>query len=79
MLVYVDCLFRRGDALVDDFSCFVGGLVVSLSCFSKSLEEDLPCGPKLRVLVEVVVLDVVELAAFKTVKALMEAFFLSTS
>ena len=60
-------------------SCFVDGLLVSLSCFGKSLKDDLPCGPELGVLVEVVVLDVVELAVFKTVESLRGAFFFSTS
>ena len=66
-IVYVDCLFCGSD-----------GLVVGLSCFGKSLDEDLPCGPKLGVLVEVVVLDVMEMAAFKTVEALRGALFFST-
>ena len=78
-LVYVDCLFRGGDGLVGGLYCFADGLVVGFSCFWKSLEDDLPCGPKLGVLEEVFVLDVVELATFKTVEALMGAFFFSTS
>ena len=56
---------------------FEDGLVGGLSCFSESLEEELPCGPKLGILVEVAVLDGVELAAFKTVEVLRETFFFS--
>ena len=44
-----------------------------------SFEEDLYCGPKLGVLVDLVELDGVGATLFKTVEALRGAFFSSTS
>ena len=47
-------------------------------CGGDSFEEDLRCGPKLGVLVDLVALDEVGVT-FKTVEALRGAFFFSTS
>ena len=61
----------RGDclALTVLFCCGCGG---------DSFEEDLRCGPELVVLVDLVELDGVGVT-FKTVEALRDAFFFSTS
>ena len=56
-------MFRGGDGLEDGLSCFADGLVVGLSRFGETLEEDLHCSPILGVLVEVVVLEMMELAS----------------
>ena len=47
-------------------------------CGGDSFEEDLRCGPKLGVLVDLVELDEVGVT-FKTVEALRSAFFFSAS
>ena len=67
--------------------CCVGdghddGLVVVLFCRGDSFEEDLRCGPKLEVFVDLVELDEVDGAdvpLFKIVEPLRGAFFFSTS
>ena len=61
----------RGDCLVVTvLFCHGGG--------GDSFEEDLRCGPKLGVLVDLVELDGVGVT-FKTVEALRGAFFFATS
>ena len=62
----------RGDCLVVTvLFCRGGG--------GDSFEEDLRCGPKLGVLVDLVELDGVGATLFKTAEALRGAFFFSTS
>ena len=61
----------RGDGLVLDFFCRGGG--------GDSFEEDLRCGPKLRVFVDLVELDEIGMTLLKIVEALRGAFFFSTS
>ena len=56
------------------------GLVVVLFCrVSDSFEEDLCCGPKLGVFVDLVELDEVGLTLLKIVEALIGAFFSPTN
>ena len=58
--------------------CLVVTVLFCHGCGGDSFEEDLQCGPKLGVLVDLVELDGVGVA-FKTVEALRGAFFFSTS
>ena len=58
--------------------CLVVTVLFCRGCFGDSFEEDLRCGPKLGVLVDLVVLDGVGVT-FKTVDALRGALFFSTS
>ena len=65
-----------GDGHVD------GLVVVVLFCLGDSFEEDLRCGPKLGVFVDLMELDGVDSAGsilLKIVEALRGAFFFSTS
>ena len=50
-----------------------------LSCLHERLEEDLGDGPKLKSFVDVAVLDGLDLAFFKTVKALRRVLFFFAS
>ena len=58
--------------------CLVVTVLFCRGCGGDSFEEDLRCGPKLGVLVDLVELDGVGVT-FKTVEALRGAFFFSTS
>ena len=58
--------------------CLVVTVLFCRGCGSDSFEEDLRCGPKLGVLLDMVELDRVSVT-FKTVEALRGAFFFSTS
>ena len=58
------------------------GLVVVPYCRGDSFEEDLRCGPKLGVLVDLVELDEVDgadVTLFKIIEALRGSFFFSTN
>ena len=57
--------------------CLVVTVLFCRGCGGDSFEEDLRCGPKLGVLVDLVELDGVGVT-FKTVEALRGAFFFST-
>ena len=58
--------------------CLVVTVLFCRGCGGDSFEEDLRCGPKLRVLVDLVELDGVGVT-FKTTEALRGAFFFSAS
>ena len=58
--------------------CLVVTVLFCRGCGGDNFEEDLRCGPKLGVLVDLVELDEVG-GTFKTVEALRGAFFFSTS
>ena len=64
-----------GDGSAD---CLVVTVLFCRGCGGDSFEEDLRCGPKLGILVDLVELDGVDVT-FKTVEALRGAFFFSTS